>query len=144
MAKGRVGGDERMIEPERLSAEALERSMARIACRPLLVRSPIIRFVLGPGDRALVGPGEAVLPGMPIAERTRDAGFVDVGRLQFVPAGEPTRTSPGAASNAPGDPADGAPEASAGLAAAPKLSSSLTRHRSLWHVGSRPSDDIPP
>ena len=133
-----------MIEPERLSAEALERSIARIASRPLLVRSPIIRFVLGPGDRALVGPGEAVLPGMPIAERTPDAGFVDVGRLQFVLAGEPTRTSPGAASNVPGDPADGAPEASAGLAVAPKLMASLTKHRSLWHVGSRPSDDIPP
>ena len=36
---------------------------------------------LGPGDRALVAPGDAVVPGMPIAERTPDAEPVDAGPL---------------------------------------------------------------
>jgi hypothetical protein len=47
----------------------------------VLVFKPTIHFRLGPGDRALVAPGERVVPGMPIAERTPDASLVDVGRL---------------------------------------------------------------
>jgi hypothetical protein len=41
----------------------------------------MIRFRLNPGDRALVAPGDSIVPGMPIAERTPDASVVDVGRL---------------------------------------------------------------
>ncbi len=77
-----------MIERHRLSATDVERSMGRIASRPLLLRGPTIRFVLGPGDRALVSAGEEVLPGVPLAERTLDTAFVDAGRLEYVPAAE--------------------------------------------------------
>jgi hypothetical protein len=55
--------------------------LARVAGRRVLVFKPTIRFRLGPGDRALVEPGDRVVPGMPIAERTPDASLVDVGRL---------------------------------------------------------------
>lgn len=55
--------------------------LARVAARRVLVFSPMIRFRLGPGDRALVAVGDAVVPGMPILERTPDAELVDVGRL---------------------------------------------------------------
>lgn len=132
-----------MIEPERLSAEALARSMARIASRPLLLRSPTIRLVLAPGDRALVSPGDAVLPGMPIAERTPDAGFVDVGRISFVP---PVESVPAASAGGSGEPgeADGGPvdasdETDVGL----KRLRSVRRRRAIWHGGSRPSADAP-
>jgi hypothetical protein len=54
---------------------------ARVAARRILVFSPTIRFRLGPGDRALVAPGDSVVPGMPIAERTPDAELVDAGKL---------------------------------------------------------------
>jgi hypothetical protein len=91
-----------MTGPERLSPEALERALAGIASRPLLVQSPVIRFVLGPGDRALVSPGEEVLPGTPIAERTPDASFVEVGRLQFRPVAQPDAAELDLGSGAPG------------------------------------------
>ena len=55
--------------------------LARVAGRRVLVFKPTIHFRLGPGDRALVSPGDRVVPGMPIAERTPDASLVDVGRL---------------------------------------------------------------
>jgi hypothetical protein len=54
---------------------------ARVAARRILVFSPTIRYRLGPGDRALVAPGDSVVPGMPIAERTPDAELVDAGKL---------------------------------------------------------------
>jgi hypothetical protein len=114
-----------MIEPERLSADTIERSMARIASRPLLLRSPAIRFVLRPGDRALVSAGQAVLPGTPIAERTLDAGFVDVGRIEYVPAVEPASaagvTDPGRKHSAP-----------------------PPRRRALWRSAPTPDPDTPP
>jgi hypothetical protein len=56
--------------------------LARVAARRVLVFSPTIHFRLGPGDRALVSPGDAVVPGMPIAERTPDVELVEVGRLE--------------------------------------------------------------
>jgi hypothetical protein len=62
--------------------------LARIAGRRVLVFSPIVRFALGPGDRALVSEGDRVVPGMPIAERTPDASLVDVGRLSSVQNGK--------------------------------------------------------
>jgi hypothetical protein len=62
--------------------------LARIYGRRVLVFSPVIRFALGPGDRALVSEGDRVVPGMPIAERTPDASLVDVGRLSSVQNGK--------------------------------------------------------
>jgi hypothetical protein len=56
--------------------------LARIPARRVLVFSPVIRYRLGPGDRALVAPGDEILPGMPILERTPDAEVVEVGRME--------------------------------------------------------------
>ncbi len=61
----------RFVQPE----------FARIPARRILVVSPTVQIRLGPGDRALVSAGQKVNPGMPIAERTCDAEFIDVGRL---------------------------------------------------------------
>jgi hypothetical protein len=55
--------------------------LARVAGRRVIVFSPLIRFRLNPGDRALVAPGDSIVAGMPIAERTPDASLVDVGRI---------------------------------------------------------------
>ena len=63
--------DTRFVPPE----------FARIPARRILVVSPIVQIRLGPGDRALVSAGQKVNPGMPIAERTCDAEFIEVGRL---------------------------------------------------------------
>jgi len=139
-----MGRDGRMIEPELLSMEALESAMARIASRPLLLRSPTIRFVLAPGDRALVAPGEAVLPGTPLAERTPDAAFVDVGRITFVPVGEPAPTAPEGAPDAPSEAATAAVEGAYETKVAPKHSLSFPKRAAIWHGGSRPSPDVPP
>jgi hypothetical protein len=68
--------------------------LARVAGRRVLVFSPTIRFRLGPGDRALVEPGDSVVPGMPIAERTPDAELIDVGRLD-TPNGLPRTPAKG-------------------------------------------------
>ena len=68
--------------------------LARVAGRRVLVFSPTIRFRLGPGDRALVEPGDSVVPGMPIAERTPDAELIDVGRLD-TPNGMPRKPAKG-------------------------------------------------
>ena len=44
-----------------------------------LVEAPIeVSFPLAPGDRALVAPGESVVPGAPIIERVRDTRMSDV------------------------------------------------------------------
>jgi hypothetical protein len=49
-----------------------------VASRPV-VEGPIeVRFPLGPGDRAFVTPGEALVPGARIADRLRDARLVEV------------------------------------------------------------------
>lgn len=60
---------------------AVSPGLARVAGRRVIVFAPMIRFRLDPGDRALVAPGDSIVPGMPIAERTPDASVVDVGRL---------------------------------------------------------------
>ena len=62
-------------------AKALPAEYTRIPARRILVVSPTIRFALGPGDRALVSAGQSVEAGTPIAELTRDAEYVEVGRL---------------------------------------------------------------
>ena len=47
--------------------------------RRRLLEAPIeVTFPLAPGDRALVAPGESVVPGAPIIERVRDARMSDV------------------------------------------------------------------
>jgi hypothetical protein len=66
---------------ESRAAADISPELARVAGRRVLVFSPTIRYQLGPGDRALVVAGDAVVPGMPILERTPDAELVDVGRL---------------------------------------------------------------
>jgi hypothetical protein len=59
--------------------------LIRIPGRRILVVSPVVQIRLGPGDRVLVNPGQKVTAGMPIAERTADPEFIEVGRL-----GEPS------------------------------------------------------
>jgi hypothetical protein len=131
-----------MIEPQRLSAADIERSMGRIASRPLLLRGPTIRFVLGPGDRALVSAGEEVLPGMPLAERTLDAAFVDAGRIEYVPAAEDTATeAPDAAGQAAGSEADDTarpPEA----AAEGRRSAHPRRLHAIWRGTPAPEPEV--
>ena len=70
-----------MSMTERLPGSEISPELARVAGRRVIVYSPMIRFRLNPGDRALVAPGDSIVPGMPIAERTPDASLVDVGRL---------------------------------------------------------------
>ena len=53
----------------------------RIPGRRILIVSPTVQIRLAPGDRALVSPGQTVTAGTPIAERTCDPEFVEVGRL---------------------------------------------------------------
>ena len=72
-AKARSGAP----HPNREVATELD----RVAARRILVSSPTIRYRLGPGDRALVAPGDRVVPGMAILECTPDAEFVEAGRL---------------------------------------------------------------
>ena len=68
-----------VLEP--LPGAEIAPEFARVAARRVLIFSPTIRYRLGPGDRALVAPGDSVIPGMPIAERTPDAELVDAGKL---------------------------------------------------------------
>jgi hypothetical protein len=65
----------------RVETRFVQPEFARIPARRILVVSPTVQIRLGPGDRALVSAGQKVNPGMPIAERTCDAEFIDVGRL---------------------------------------------------------------
>lgn len=62
-------------------AKTIPPEFARIPGRRILVVSPTVQIRLGPGDRVLVSPGQKVNAGTPIAERTCDPEFVDVGRL---------------------------------------------------------------
>jgi hypothetical protein len=61
-----------------------------VARRPVVEAAPEITFPLHPGDRSLVGPGEALVPGSRIADRVRDARLVEVG-----PAPVPEDARPG-------------------------------------------------
>ena len=65
--------------------------LARVVGRHVLVFSPTIRFRLEPGDRALVAPGDAVVPGMPIVERTLEPELVRVGRIAGSDGGRQAR-----------------------------------------------------
>jgi hypothetical protein len=84
----------------------------RIPARRILVVSPMIRFALRPGDRALVSAGQSVEAGTPIAELTPDAEYVQVGRLQ----------RPGNGNGAFGGPGGRAGAGAAGSAAGPVVS----------------------
>jgi hypothetical protein len=53
----------------------------RIPVRRLVIESPTIRVPLGPGDQALVMPGQGVVAGTPLVECTADPGLEDAGRL---------------------------------------------------------------
>ena len=70
-----------MSRTKRLPGLEISPELARVAGRRVIVFSPLIRFRLNPGDRALVAAGDSIVPGMPIAERTPDASLVDVGSL---------------------------------------------------------------
>lgn len=74
---------------------------ARVAGRRMLLFSPLMRLSLGPGDRALVGAGDAVVPGMPIAERTLEPGLVDVGRIAYDEGDRPSSPEREAPADAP-------------------------------------------
>ena len=63
-------------------APEISPELGRIPTRRILVFSPVIRYQLGPGDRALVAPGDHIVPGMPILERTPDAELVEAGRME--------------------------------------------------------------
>ena len=75
--------------------------LARVAARRILVFSPTIRYRLEPGDRALVAPGDAIVPGTAIAERTLEPELVGVGRIISPDDGRPGWTD-GARAAAPG------------------------------------------
>ncbi len=49
-----------------------------VAVRPMLVRGLEVSLPLGLGDRALVQPGNSVLPGVSIADHLRDSRLVEV------------------------------------------------------------------
>ncbi len=76
--------------------------LARVVGRRVLVFSPTIRYRLEPGDRALVAPGDTVEPGTPIAERTLEAEFVVIGRVEA-----PLEVRPVAGEDAPSPAASG-------------------------------------
>jgi hypothetical protein len=112
----------------------IEQSMARVAGRPLLLRAPTIRFLLRPGDRALVSAGEAVLPGTPLAERTLDTASVDAGRIPYVPVADPVEKASG---DGTGD--EPAPDAHG----AAKHSGAAPKRRALWRGAPAPTTDAP-
>ena len=85
----------------RLADAGVSPDLARVAGRRILVFSPTIRYRLEPGDRALVAPGDAIVPGTPIAERTLEPELVEVGRIISADDGRPGRTD-GAPATAPG------------------------------------------
>lgn len=69
-----------------------------VAPRRFVESRPIAHFTIGPGDRILVAPGDAVLPGATLAERQRHARLED---------GPPFRaTEPGAGAGNPLQPGD--------------------------------------
>jgi hypothetical protein len=74
-------GDEAGATPASLTrAEQgdTERDLGVVRMRRL-VEAPIeVSFTLAPGDRALVAPGESVVPGAPIIERVRDTRMSEV------------------------------------------------------------------
>jgi hypothetical protein len=85
-------------------APEISPELARIPTRRILVFSPVIRYQLGPGDRVLVAPGDHIVPGMPIFERTPDAEIVEVARMANWEDRKPE--SPDKPAKGPAQPAD--------------------------------------
>ena len=74
-------GDEAGATPASLTrAEQgdTERDLGVVRMRRLVEAPIAVSFPLAPGDRALVAPGESVVPGAPIIERVRDTRMSDV------------------------------------------------------------------
>ena len=69
------------MSPRAKASDAPPPAYLRIPARRILAVAPIMRFCLGPGDRALVAPGQPIEAGTPIAERTLDVEMTDVGKL---------------------------------------------------------------
>ena len=114
-----------MTARARLAATEIPAELARVVGRRVLVFSPTIRYRLAPGDRALVAPGDMVEPGTPIAERTLEAEFVEIG-----PIDRPTEIKPGARGEASGTVAGGS------LA---RLWANVQAEHEEPHPGSRPA-----
>lgn len=75
------GSEEALTEPSSAAAEAqgdVQRDLGVVRRRRLLEAPIEVSFPLSPGDRALVAPGESVVPGAPIIERVRDPRMTDV------------------------------------------------------------------
>jgi hypothetical protein len=77
-----------MTAQKRLASAEISSDLARVVGRRVLVFSPTIRYRLEPGDRAMVAPGDTVEPGTPIAERTLEAEFVEIGRIERTDQGK--------------------------------------------------------
>ena len=93
-----------MTPKARVDVKVLPPEHARIAARRILLVSPMIRFALGPGDRALVSAGQSVEAGTPIAELTPDAEYVEIGRLQRPGNGNGISLGSGGAGAEPNEP----------------------------------------
>jgi hypothetical protein len=78
-----------MTARQNFASAEISPDLARVVGRRVLVFSPTIRFRLEPGDRALVAPGDKVEPGTPIAERTMEAEFMEIGRIERTDRREP-------------------------------------------------------
>ena len=74
-----------------------------VAARPLVISPVDVSFHLAPGDRPLVGAGETVVVGAPIAERLRDPGLEEIHALS-VPEPQP---EPGDRWSGPAEERDG-------------------------------------
>ncbi len=72
-----------MAQPLRRDTDAgLPAGLLLVPARRILAYSPTVRVALDPADRVLVEPGQTVVAGSAIAERTPDAAVVDVGHLE--------------------------------------------------------------
>jgi hypothetical protein len=61
-----------------VQAERADRSVALVPARTVVEPNPVTWFGLRPGDRPLVGAGETVMPGAPLAELLHDQHLVEV------------------------------------------------------------------
>ncbi len=87
-------------DPSRPATVGLERLLV---ARPGLIERPLIRFALGPADRALVRQGQTVFAGEPLLERVPDAVLVeaDAGGATAPPAGSAIPSDRAASPDAP-------------------------------------------
>jgi hypothetical protein len=81
------------------AAHEIHPGLELVAVRRLLSGSVIARVDLAPGDRALVGTGEPVIAGAPLAERLRDAQLTDT---PVMPGEDPRRPGDRLSTEGPG------------------------------------------